>query len=278
MKKNSFLILFILVSTFTFAQKKEKIIGSKTVTIEPKEIGTFNSLEVGDNIEVYLESGEKSEMKIEADDNLHNIIMTDLSSNTLRLYTSKKAKKYKKLIVRITYTKDLNLVTSKNEAIINAIQEIQLNTIAFKSFDASELNLNVNSTHFALESDDKSKTELNLKSENTSIKLSKNASLKALINSTNLKFDLYQKSKANIEGDVTSAIIRLDNNANFSGNNLIVKNAKLMTESYSDCSINVDTSLSIEASGNSEIKIYGDPKIGIEKFSDSATLIKKPTK
>ena len=278
MKKNSVLILFIFLYTFALAQKKEKIIGSKTVTIEQKKIGDFDSLEVSDNIEVYLDRGEKSELKIEADDNLHNIIMTDLSSNTLRLYTSKEAKKYKKLIVRITYTKDLYMVTSKNEAIINAIQEIQLNAITFKSFDDSELNLNVNSTNFTLESDDKSKIELNLKSENTSIELSKNTSLKALINSTNLKCDLYQKSKANIEGDVSNATIRLDNNANFTGNELVIKNAELMTEGYSDCSINVNAALNIEASGNSEIKIYGNPKIGIEQFSDSATLIKKSTK
>jgi predicted acyltransferase (DUF342 family) len=89
---------------------------------------------------------------------------------------------------------------------------------------------------------------------------------------------LYQKSKANLEGDVTNAIIRLDNNADFTANNLVLKNAELIAESFSSGSVNVNRNLNIDVSGNSEIKIYGNPKIEIKRFIDSAILIKKPTK
>ncbi len=275
MKNYSALLLLLLVSTFGIAQKLEKIKGSKTVTIEQKEIGNFNTLEVGNNIEVYLDKGEKAELKIEADDNLHTIIGIDLNEKTLRINTSKDATSFKKLIVRITYTNDLKMITSKNEAIINAIQEIKLEDISLKSFDSSKLNLNIDSKNFALQADDKSKIELNLKSENAAITLSKNATLKALIAATNLKCDLYQKAKATLEGEVNNAVVRLDNNSELTANKLVIKNAELVAESYSNCSINVNTNMSIEASGNSEIKIYGNQKIEMKKFADSATLIKK---
>ncbi len=278
MKKHIVLLLVLLVSTLSLAQKNEKIKGSKTVTIEQKEIGDFNALEVSDNIEVYLDKGEKCELKIEADDNLHTIISLDLSAKTLRLNTSKTATNYKKLIVRVTYTNELKKVTTKNNAVVNAIQEIQLDNIAFESFDNSVLNLNVNSSNFSLKSGDKSKTELNLKSENAAIELSKNASLKALVSALELKCDLYQKTKAILEGDVTDAKIRLDNNALFTGNNLVIKNAELLTESYSKGSLNVNANISIDASGNSEIQLYGDQKIEIKRLADNAVLSKKPTK
>ena len=278
MKKNTTLLLFLLATTFSWAQKDEKIKGSKIVTIEQKEIGNFHSIEVGDNIEVSLEKGDKTELKIEADDNLHNIITLDLVDNILRLNTSKTVVNFKKLLLRVTYTKDLKMVVSKNESTVNAIQEIQLEDITFKSFNNSKLNLNVNSKNFILQSDDKSKTELNLKAESATIELSKNANLKALIASVDLKCDLYQKAKANLEGDVTNAIIRLDNNANFIGSKLILKNAELVAEGYSNCSINSSSAMSIDASGNSEIQIYGDQKIELRRFVDSATLVKKPTK
>lgn len=278
MRKYTVIILFLLSITAGLAQKKETIKGSKIVTIEQKEIGDFDALEVGNNIEVYLDRGEKSELKIEADENLHSIITIDLDSKTLRVFTSKEATNYKKLIIRITYTNDLNSITAKNNAVINAIQEIQLNDIAIKTFDNSRLFLNVNTKSFILQSNDKSKTELNLKSENTTVELSKYSELKALITSDNFKCDLYQKSKANLEGDVNKAIIRLDNNSQFTGNNLVIKNAELIAESYSKCSINASLGLSIEASGNSEIQLYGDQKIEMKKFVESANLIKKPTK
>jgi hypothetical protein len=278
MKKYNTLLLVFLVSTFALAQKKEKIKGSKTVTIEQKEIGPFEAIEISGNLEVYLDRGEKSELKIEADDNLHDIITIDLTAKTLRINTSKTATNYKKLIVRITYTNELKMVTSKDEATINAIQEIQLTDITIKSFDDSKLFLNVNTKNFALQSDNDSKSELNLKSEKATIELSKNATLKALITTTDLKCDMYQKSIANLEGDVTNANIRLDNNSKFLGNNLAIANAQLIAEGYSNCSINVNTTISIDAAENAEIKLYGDQKIEMLRFADNAVLSKKPTK
>ena len=278
MKKYSVLILLLLASAITLAQKKDKIKGSKIVTIEQKEIGNFETIEISDNIEVYLEKGEKSELKIEADDNLHEIINIDLTANTLRVNTSKTAVNYKKLIVRITYTNELQTVISKDEAIINAIQEIQLNAITLKSLDDSKLFVNVNTKNFKLQSDHNSKVELHLTSEKASVELSKNSNLKALITATDFKCDMYQKTIAILEGDVTNASIRLDNNSKFTGNNLSITNAQLVAETYSNCSINVNTSISIEASGNSEIQLYGEQKIEIKQFSDNDVISKKPKK
>jgi hypothetical protein len=275
MKKYTVILLLLLSTTLSFAQKKEKVKGSKTVTVELREIGPFESLEIEDNLEVYLERGDKNEIKIEADENLQDLITLDLKDKTLRIYTSKHAVNYKKLIVRVTYTNDLNLVTSKNETTINAIQEILLENITFKSHDYSQLFLNVNAKNFILQADDKSKTELNLKSENTSIEMSKNATLKALVSTIDLKVDLYQKANATIEGTATNAIIRLDNNSELTGNKLTIKNIDVTAESYSNCSVNATTTVIIDAANKSEIQLVGAPKIEIRRFADEAKLIKK---
>ncbi|MFV8373976.1 GIN domain-containing protein [Flavobacterium sp. LB1P71] len=275
MKKHTVILLLLLSTTLTFAQKKDKIKGSKTVTVEQREVGNFESLEVEDNIEVHLERGEKTELKVEADDNLHDIISVDLRDKILRIYTTKEAVSSKKIIVRVTYTKDLNLIISKNESTVNAIQEIQLDNLTFKAYDFSQLYLNVNAKNFILQADDKSKTELNLKSENTIIELSKNASLKALATTVDLKVDMYQKSTATIEGDATNASIRLDNNSALTASKFTVKNADVTTESYSNCSLNATVTVIIDAAEKSEIQLLGTPKIEIRKFADEAKLFKK---
>jgi hypothetical protein len=278
MKKHSIIVLLLFVTTLSLAQKKEKIKGSKVVTIEQREIGDFDAVEVNDNLEVYLDRGEKCELKIEADDNLHSIIFIDLIGNTLHINTSKNAYRFKKLIVRVTYNKDLKTITANNDSKINAIQEIQLNNITVNSNDNAELNLNVNTTDFTLQCDDKSKTELNLKSENTNIVLSKKATLKALVSTVNFKCDLYEKSEAIIEGNTSNADIRLDNNTEFIGKNLVIINTNLLSESYSKCSINTSMKITIDSSGNSAIQLYGDPKIEIKRFADNATISKKSSK
>ena len=160
MKKNTALLLLLLFTIVTFAQKREKIKGTKIVTTSQKEVGDFNAIEAEDNLEIYLELGEKNEIKIEADDNLHEIVGIDLRDKILRLYTSKESTIFKKLAVHVTYTKSLTKVTAKNEANIYAIQELQLDDITFNSLDFSRLFLNVNAKKFNLIADDKSKTEL----------------------------------------------------------------------------------------------------------------------
>ena len=134
-----------------------------------------------------------------------------VENNILIISTSKEIQGFKKLTVKVTYTNDLNLITTKDESIVTAIQEIILDTVTFKSLDKSKLFLNVNAGNFNLLADDKSKIELNLKSETAFVELSKNSSLKALINSAELKCDLYQKSSAIIEGDSDNSMIRIDN-------------------------------------------------------------------
>lgn len=277
MKKIIFLTL-LLISSFAFSQKKEKVKGSKIVTTEIKKIESFEALEVADNVEVFLIKGNECGLEIEADDNLHDAIDAVITGSTLRLSTLKNAFGYKKLSVRVTYTNDFKMVVLRNEASVTALAEVELDNITFKTFDSSKLFINSKSKNISLYMDDKSKAELNSKAENTIVNLTKNTSLKALITSTNMTFDMYQKSEATVNGDVDTAKFRLDNNANLTGKTLSVKNAEVTCEAYTNISINVKSTIAIDASGKSEIQLYGDQKIDMKRFVDSAVLIKKPTK
>ncbi|MCD0472065.1 GIN domain-containing protein [Flavobacterium sp. JAS] len=276
MKKHTALFLLVLVTTLTFAQKREKIKGSKIVTTSVKEVGEFDGIEVDDNLEVYLERGEKNEIKIEADDNLHDIIGMDSREKVLRIYTSKESTIFKKLTVRVTYTNSLKTVIAKNGSSVFAIQELQLDDITFHSFDYAKLFLNVNSKKFSLFADDRSKTELNLKSEDASLQLSKYASIKTLVSAIKFKCDLYQKANATIEGIAEKATIRLDNNSVFTGTKFTLKDAKVTTEGYAVATILADTTIAIAAGDKSEISLLGDPKIDLTRFTEEAKLIKKP--
>ena len=269
------LIILLLSTTLVFSQKAEKIKGSKVVTSSIQQVKPFTMIEVEDNIEIYLEKGVKSEIKIEADDNLHDAISLKVENNILIISTSKEIQGFKKLTVKVTYTNDLNLITTKDESIVTAIQEIILDTITFKSLDKSKLFLNVNAGNFNLLADDKSKIELNLKSETAFVELSKNSSLKALINSSELKCDLYQKSSAIIEGDSDNSIIRIDNLAELNAIKFNSKTSDLTIEGKASCSLVVENNFILDANDNTEISIYGNPKIEIRKFSGEAKLLKK---
>ncbi len=276
MRKIHWIPAMLLLTTFAFAQK-EKVKGSKIVTVEQKEIADFVNIEVEDNLEIFLIKGDKCSVEIEADDNLHELIDLHMNGSTLHLSATQQVSAAKKFSVRVTYTDDFKMLTAKNEANVTALSELKLTGFTFKMYDSAKLFANVSVKSFTLMADDKSKTELNLKAEESTIEMSKNSQLKALISSTVMKFDMYQKSKATVEGDVIDLKLRLDNNADFAGSKLVSKNTELVAEAYSECSINVMTKLMLDAKGKAAIQLYGDQKIEMKNFLDSATLTKKPS-
>lgn len=278
MKKALLIFTLFIATNIAFGQKKDKIKGSKIVTIEKKKIENFNSLEVSDELEITLVKGTECGLEIEADDNLHEAIAIEVANNNIKISTTKDIISAKKVSIRITYTDAFASVTSKNESSVIALSELDLGAIEFKSFDSSKLFLNAKVGNFKLQMNDKSYAEINLKSDQSSISLSKNSKLKALIASLSLTIDMYQKTNAVVEGDTEKFKLRLDNNASFTGNNLTSKEAEISTESYTTASVHTTNSLKIAAVGKSEISIFGDPKIEVEKFSDNAVLQKKPTK
>ena len=276
--KKIILVSFLFLTVVSFAQKKEKIKGSRIVKLEQKKIENFESLEVEDNLEVFLVKGNECGLEIEADDNLIDFVDFKITGKNLRISLSRDISSFKKLSIRVTYTDKFNLVNAKNETNVTSLTEVSLDNITFKSYDYAKLFLNAKTKNFTLMANDKSKVELNLKSDKTTIDISKSAYVKALITSSEMRFDMYQKSYADIEGDVLDLKLRLDNNTDFTGKKLTAKNALLETSGYSKTRINISNAVTINASGNSEIELFGEPKIDLKHFTENAILKKKSLK
>ncbi len=273
--KISYLLVALLVTSLSFSQKKEKIKGSKIVTVAVKELNNFENIEVGDNFEVLLVKWTKPSIEIEADDNLHEIINYEVSGNTLKISALKDPTSFKKFTIRINYSNDLQLITVRNEATLKALADIELDKITIKNYNNSKSFLNVKSNYFALILDDKAEAELNVKAESTSLELSKNSELKALIASPELKLDMYQKSTATIEGTATIAKMRLDNNSHLNAPKLVIGTLEVDTDNYAKCEINVSSAITIAAGGKSQIELWGEQKIIVKKFLNNTLLRKK---
>lgn len=278
MKKTVLLAALLLLTGLVFGQKKEKIKGSKIVKVEIKSVPTFETIDVSDDLEIYLIKGVASSVEIDADDNLHEIVDLKTKGKALYISTLKSVSSAKKFILRITYTSDLKQVLLHNQVKASSLTDLDLNTITFKNYDETRLFVTSKSVNFSLFLDDDARAELNLKGDKTTLNLSKNAQLKALIVSNDLALDQYQKTEAKIEGDCNNLRARLDNSARFTGKNLVAKSAELITELNTKASVNVKTLLKIAASGTSEVEFYGAAKTELTNFADTAILRKMQLK
>jgi len=98
----------------------------------------------------------------------------------------------------------------------------------------------------------------------------KTVKLDAIINADSLQIDMYQSADAKIEGTLNTLNIRTDNSSKFIGKDLAVNNCELLSEGSSTISVHVIENLCIQALGSSEISIYNNPKIVINKFIDTS--------
>ena len=277
MKKTLLLLMFLLAMT-TFAQKKEKIKGSKVVVIQQKKIEPFTSIEILNDLEINLIKGEKCGLELEADDNLQDVLDLRMNGSMLIISFAKEVSSSKKFSIRLTYTNDLVMLVAKEKSKITALETIKLDNITFKAQDNAKLMLNIDSKNCTISLNDKAKAEINDKSTNFGIDLSKNSEIKALVSASNFKCDLYQDAEAKLDGDVINLKLRLDNDTKYDGKKLNAKNVELITEANSKSAISAETTINISASGKSEIELFGNAKIEISKFTGTSKLFKKEFK
>ena len=269
------LLLVVCASLSMNAQSKEKIKGNRNVTIKQTYLDDFSKLIVKNDFEIKLAYNSKPSVEIEADDNLHDVIDVEVNSGTLTISTARRITSKKKLEITVNFAEALSDIQLQNSAEIRSLTSLELDTLQLNVENNARAYLNVKSNLFKFSSSGRTKSRLNITSDSTSFVMSDNSKLDALVNGKTSTFDLYQSVDASIEGDAEVTTLRLDNSSNFSGKNYTVKNADLLIESNSDATLNVEVYLNLKASGSSETYIYGEPKINLEVFTNTAKLQKK---
>jgi len=111
MKTSTGIILAILIlgASSCYFDSMEPIYGNGDVVSEERMIGEFSGLKVSSGIDVVMKQGDHISLLLEADENLHDAIKTEVSDNTLKIYTSKKIRRARSSKVYLMY-KDLNSI------------------------------------------------------------------------------------------------------------------------------------------------------------------------
>lgn len=276
MKKITLFLLIILSYTATgFSQDSIKVKGDRNVTIKQTYVDVFKSIIVGEDFEVELYYNSKPSVEIETDDNLHDYIKIEVIDSVLTFKTTTDIRSKKKLNIKVNYSDGFSHIETRENGEIRSLTSLELNNASLKTAGSSRAYLNIKATNFNFTSLDKAKVKLNLSTTKTVIELSDNSKLDALINSQDTTIDLYQRTNVDIEGNSDNLVLKTDNNAQFNGKNFTTKTCNVTCEFASDAYLEATESITIEAAGASEVYLYGNPKIAINRFTDTAKLQKK---
>ena len=273
--KKIVLILVMIVIVAPIAIGQEKIKGDRNVTVKQTYVDDFDKIVISGDFSIEIVYNSKPSVEVEADDNLHDVIQFDVVDGVLTFVETMRITSKKRLNITVNYGDALQHIETKGDGEIRSLTSMELDDATLTTSDNSRAYLNIKAKNFVYKSSGKSKTRLNLTADSTKVELSDNSKLDALINSKVADFDLYLRSDAVIEGTTGSSVIRLDNSTNFNGPKFDAKTVDAKLEDNSDLTISASESITIAASGDSEVYLYGSPKITITTFEDTAKLQKK---
>ncbi|NJX16726.1 GIN domain-containing protein [Tamlana crocina] len=267
------LCLFIFFSVFA-VEAQEKIKGNKNVTIAKTEVGTFHTIDLDEDFEVEIIFDQIPSVEIETDENLHQHIEFNVIDSVLTF--NKKARlREKTLRIKVAYNGYLKHIKTTDDAEILSLTTLNLIDANVTAKGSSKVGLTIKTEKFNLEADDRAKLKLNLTSENSNMLLSGNSKLEALVNTVNFSGTLYQRANAEIEGSCNVAQLEQDNYSKFDGKNFTINSCSIICNIGSDAYLEVMDSINIEASGTSAIYLYENPKIVIDKMTDTSKLQKR---
>jgi hypothetical protein len=270
----TFLITLAFV-TVTKAQDDEKVKGDRNVTIKQTYIDPFNSIVVGEDFTVEIIYNRKESVEVETDDNLHDYIKFEVIDSVLTFKTTKKITSSKRMNIKVNYGDHLKHIEVKEDAEVRSLTSLELKNATLKTSGSAKAYLNIRTNNFSFTNNDKARVKLNVTANSADVILSDNSKTDATFNIKSLKLDMYQRADINVEGISDNTTLRLDNSSSFDGKTFVTKTCELNTALSSAATIGVEETITIDASGSSEIYLYNTPKITINSFLDTAKLQKK---
>lgn len=220
------LIVLLVTSSCMF----DGIKGNRIVKTANRNISSdFEAISVSNGIDVYLTMGTSTSLKLEADENLHDVIETEVEDGVLRIYA------------------DQNIWSAKRKRVYLNAENIN----EIKTTSGAQLI-----------------TENTLKADDLRVSVTSGAEVRMTVDAINLSCSTTSGADARLEGRAHHFVARSTSGSDLKASGLEAKTCEARVTSGADISVNVSEELDASATSGGDIRYSGNPK-KIRKNSNS---------
>ena len=170
-------VLFITSSCFIDGMMGIK--GNRNVISESRTISSdFDKIDIQQGINLYLTQGDITNLKVEADENIMDLLKTEVKNNTLKIYFEKNVYKAKARNVYLTSNEIIDIEASSGSS-IKTENTWQIPTLKLNTSSGSSVRFHVNANNVSSSSSSGSTTRLYGKTNTFSAKASSGSSINA---------------------------------------------------------------------------------------------------
>lgn len=228
-------VVFLIVAC-SHAQNRKTVYGNNKVITKVREAGSFNGLRVSSGINVYLKQGDKEAITVEADENLHEYILTEIEGGVLRVYT------------------EVNIRDSEDKKVYVTMKDIS----SVKASSAGDVI-----------------GESAVKSDELELSASSAGDIKLEVNVRELKIDISSSGDMTLSGEADILEANLSSAGDLKAYNLKVREADIAASSAGDADVNVTERLKARSSSAGDIRYDGNPKYADIHSSSAGSIHKR---
>jgi len=228
-------IAILSISACTHAQYRKTVHGNGNVVTKERKAEDFTGIKVSSGIDVYLKQGNNMSITVEADDNLHEYILTEVRNGVLNVYTDANIRESKMKRVYVTM-KDINSVSTTSAGDVVGETPVKSDRLELSASSAGDIKLEVTSKE--------------------------------------IKINISSSGNMTLSGETDILEADLSSAGDLNAYELTVREADISASSAGDADINVTEKLTARASSAGDINYRGNPKY-IDSHSSSAGGIHK---
>lgn len=203
------------------------------ITADRSSSENFTKVRVSTGLDLYLSQGTKNKIVVEADENLHDIIMTEINDGELRIYSEKGIWQATSRKIFVTVT-NLEAVTATSGSDVYANETIKADFIEVSATSGADIRI--------------------------------------VVDANTVETNSTSGSDIKIEGVANNHVSSATSGASINGYGLQSKSATANVTSGADIKIYASESIKAYASSGGDIDVKGNPK-QIDKKSSSGGSI-----
>ena len=209
--------------------------GNKKVVTQDRNISNnFESIKVSQGLDLYITQSNDVSLSVEADENLHNIIMTDVENGTLRIYTTENIRRAASKKINLSID-NISAIKATSGSDVFSTNTIKTNSLELNCTSGADITLDV-------------KTET-LNCYSTS------------------------GSDIRISGTTKSLFAEATSGSDIKASDLIAETSKVKATSGADISVNTSKELTARATSGGDIRYSGNPE-KVDKSDNSAGSVR----
>jgi hypothetical protein len=223
-------LLCLAITSCVEGQFRKTVYGNKKVVKKERDAGTFSGIKVSTGIDVFLTQGDKMEIAVEADENLHEYILTEVNDGILHVYT------------------EANIRTAEMKRVYVTMKEVR----SVSTTSAGDVI-----------------GETPVKAENLKLSASSAGDIKLETYAKKIEINASSSGDMTLTGETDILIADLSSAGDLNAFNLKTREADVTVSSAGDADIYVTERLTARASSAGDVNYKGDPKY-IDAHSSSA--------